>query len=251
MKHTLKYCQRMLRDHTIIAYFFNARGDSFEKTFLGMLRSLVWQLLEEEPTTRKQFMVMHNEKRRKHGKVEWTDSELSELLLSQALDPRSNPLVLLVDALDECSDDHVRQTVEFLEELSTRATDAGKELSICLSSRHYPHISMAIFRDLVLEDANEHRNDISKYIKARLRTQDQRIVNTMLRKASGIFSMYPISLLSTFSMYRDPKSRAPRRARHLIVQTHAWPRYSKATGLFIAHASSPVFGTTILKIGHT
>src|SRR4051794_20454613 len=48
MKHTLAYCTRTLRQHTIIAHFFNARGDDFEKTPLGMLRSLVYQLIEQE-----------------------------------------------------------------------------------------------------------------------------------------------------------------------------------------------------------
>jgi len=49
MKYTLQHRQEFFEDHIIAAYFFNARGDNLEKTITGMLRSLIYQLLDQDP----------------------------------------------------------------------------------------------------------------------------------------------------------------------------------------------------------
>ncbi|KAK0645976.1 hypothetical protein B0T16DRAFT_150579 [Cercophora newfieldiana] len=211
MRHILNYCQNTLRDHTIITHFFNARGDILEKTFLGMLRSLTWQLLDEEPATRKQFISAYDKKQRAHGDLDWRDSELSKLLTSQLLYTPSKPLILLIDALDECSDETVRHVVDFLEQLSIGAVTTHKQINICLSSRHYPHISMTIFREMVLEDAHEHGNDISKYIQAKLRTKNQEVIDTMLAKASGIFMWVVLVITMLNRAYDKGKTEALQR----------------------------------------
>ena len=49
IKHALIYCQKSFSNHSIGAYFFNARGDPLEKSPYGMFRSLLYQLLEQNP----------------------------------------------------------------------------------------------------------------------------------------------------------------------------------------------------------
>jgi len=144
MKHILRFCQSIFKDHIIAAFFFNARGESFEKTPLGMLCSLLYQLLGRQPSIYERFLPIFRDKRRKHraGEWEWRESELKEFILSEIQRPQINPLILLVDALDECNESDVRNVVRFLEELSTKAIGAKSSLNICLSSCHYPHIKM-------------------------------------------------------------------------------------------------------------
>lgn len=50
MKHILIYCHidDFLRGYLCVAYFFNARGEALENTPLGMLLSIVYQLLKNE-----------------------------------------------------------------------------------------------------------------------------------------------------------------------------------------------------------
>jgi hypothetical protein len=62
MKHTLYHCRSMRPSHIIAAYFFNARGDPLEKTPLGMLRSLVLQLLGKEPSIYERFILTFGNK---------------------------------------------------------------------------------------------------------------------------------------------------------------------------------------------
>jgi hypothetical protein len=112
------------------------------------------------------------------GECPWQESELKNFLLSEIQDLQPKPLLLLVDALDECSDAHVREVVEFLENLSVRATRAKTALNICLSSRHFPCISMsrmAECKELVLEATEKHKRDIDVYTHDKLRRKDSEI----------------------------------------------------------------------------
>jgi len=143
MKHALLHCKEILKDHVIAAYFFNARGDKLEKTPQGLFRSLVYQLVDQDTLLRKHFRPMFLDKEKKHGKVwEWQIGELKSFLLSEMKKHQPRPLLLLVDALDECNEPDVREVVSFLELLSVNAINANTCLNIGLSSRHYPHISV-------------------------------------------------------------------------------------------------------------
>ncbi|KAL7946934.1 ankyrin repeat-containing domain protein [Trichoderma barbatum] len=173
MKHTLKHS----------AHFFNARGDSFEQTPLGMLRSLVYQLLKKEPSTYRRFIPLFRDKREKHREWEWQEPELKDFLFSE-IQHCPKPLLLLIDALDECSESHVRNLVKFLENLSLNATMA---LNICLSSRHYPNISMAKHLVVILESTSQHDEDIIKYADHELTKTDEEIKREVIKKASGVF----------------------------------------------------------------
>ncbi|OIW26740.1 hypothetical protein CONLIGDRAFT_562213, partial [Coniochaeta ligniaria NRRL 30616] len=188
MKHILEHCQHNLEGYTVVSHFFNARGDPSEKTALGMLRSLIYQLITETAIYER-FIHLFREKQQKHGprEWEWRDSELKRFLRDEIKCRQSEPHVLLIDALDECSPAHVRDVVGFLEDLSIESTRAEGSLNICLSSRHYPHISMATHQELVVEKMAEHNKDISRYIRDKLTKRNAEIEHSMLEKASGIF----------------------------------------------------------------
>ncbi|KAH8897248.1 hypothetical protein GQ53DRAFT_887515 [Thozetella sp. PMI_491] len=108
-----------------------------------MLRSIVYQLTKDATLCR-HFVPIFREKRRIHegGDWEWQRSELKNFVLSVVKQPRSRPLLLLVDALDECDEQDVRDVVGFLESLSIAAVRVGVTLRIYLSSRHFPYVSI-------------------------------------------------------------------------------------------------------------
>lgn len=184
MKHALQHCEEKLFEKSIVAaHFFNARGDSFEQTPIGMLRSLLYQLIRKESSTYERFIPLFREKQEKHREWAWREQELKDFLLSET-QYCPKPLVLFVDALDECSELHVRSLVRFLEDLSVKAKVT---LNICLSSRHYPTISMEKYLELVVETTSEHNKDIIKYAGDKLRKIDEQIKREVLKKASGVF----------------------------------------------------------------
>ncbi|KAF3937074.1 hypothetical protein ABW19_dt0204540 [Dactylella cylindrospora] len=214
MKHTFIHCTstKILDDSIIAAYFFNARGDSLEKTPFGMLRSLVHQLLEQEPYLYERFVPVFRRKQSKYGakRWEWCEAELKKFLLVEIPNYENRPLILLVDALDECRESDVRHVVAFLEELSIAAIGTGAKVSICLSSRHYPPIDMMKRLALVLEDMGGHDDDIEKYVSAKLARGDQDVQKSILAKASGIFMWVVLIVAMLNKAYDEGNIRAMR-----------------------------------------
>ncbi|KAG7293969.1 hypothetical protein NEMBOFW57_004030 [Staphylotrichum longicolle] len=118
-------------DHLIVAYFFNARGGILEKTPLGMLRSIVYQLLDKDATLYEHFRPIYEKQSMcMEGEWVWRQAQLEDFIRSIIKKWRSKRLLLLVDALDECDDRGVRDVVGFLECLSIDAVQAGVTLRI-------------------------------------------------------------------------------------------------------------------------
>ena len=176
----------------VIAYFFNARAsDLLEKSSLGMYRSLVHQLLKALPYLKDRF-VKHFLVKEKQGAVdEWTIPELQDFLVHIAENLGKQPLTAFIDALDEGEEDDVRQMVAFLEELGRVSIQNRASFNICLSSRHYPHISIKKGISLIVEDQPGHDYDITTFVSNQLKgdegSQMEELRNKLCRKASGVF----------------------------------------------------------------
>jgi hypothetical protein len=138
---------------------------------LFALRAVLSKRLSGGPYSRRHISVMFSfipmflDKQQKHGK-EWEGKigELKNFLLSEMKKLQPKPLLLLIDALDECNELEVRQVVLFLELLSINAISAKIPLNICLSSRHYPNIGMEKTLELIVEEQWEHDQNIVKYV---------------------------------------------------------------------------------------
>ncbi|KAF2193858.1 ankyrin [Zopfia rhizophila CBS 207.26] len=189
MKHTLEHCKNAFPDDLIIAYFFNARGSTLEKSPLGMLRSIAYQLVKKDVTLFDQFLVTFRDKHiTSQGREwEWQPRELKAFITSIIKRWKSKPLLLLVDALDECNEADMQDVVDFLESLSIDANKLGTTLRICLSRRHHPPLRIAKSLELIVEDNEDHREDIATYIRAKLAKRDAEIEAEIEKKADGIF----------------------------------------------------------------
>jgi len=215
MKHALHHYEDIFATHLIAAYFFHARGDMLEKTPLGMLRSIVFQLVDKDDTLYKHFLPIFREKRYSDGgsnengngnrrwQWQWQQPQLEDFLVSVVKRRRTQrPLLLLVDALDECTDGDVREVVEFLELLSIHAVAAGTTLRICLSSRHYPHVSIKSNLELTVDGTAGHCQDIATYVGKRLRVCDNEIKAEVQKRAGGIF-MWVAIVISLLNKAKD------------------------------------------------
>lgn len=191
MKYTLKQSRETyFKDHIIAAYFFNARGTDLEKTPIGMLRSLVYQLIDQDRGSCERFLVLFRDKLKKHkqGQWEWGRGELQEYISAEAGNKsHKKPIIFLIDALDECGEREVQRVVSFLESLGADAVQSDVKLRICLSSRHYPTVSMRKYIELIVEEMQEHDDDIKLYIQDRLMERTPAVEDQILSKARGIF----------------------------------------------------------------
>jgi ankyrin repeat protein/nucleoside phosphorylase len=188
MKFTLTHLEDIMpKESIIISFFFNARGEDLEKTIIGMYRSLLFQLLQKLPKLRGILDSF-----RLPAVAEQWDIETLKRIFSYAIESLGQQqLLCLVDALDECPEDQIRDMVEFFESLSHITFSNQTRFHVCFSSRHFPHISIKTGLQLILENQDGHSNDITSYISTELKAgkskQVQEIKAQILEKSSGIF----------------------------------------------------------------
>ncbi|KAH7040875.1 LOW QUALITY PROTEIN: uncharacterized protein B0I36DRAFT_371329 [Microdochium trichocladiopsis] len=159
--------KRKQKDATVISFFFNARGDTLEKSIAGMYRSILWQSVLGDPEI-------------DPAKYELACPDLDSLknLLTSALGNR--PLLCFIDALDECNEEDARDIVDYFESLVETAQEEGIKLRVAFSSRPYPYIH--------IEEKNEagHAQDLAQYVKKCLKPRAE-LEGRILEKASGVF----------------------------------------------------------------
>ncbi|CAH0021694.1 unnamed protein product [Clonostachys rhizophaga] len=83
----------------------------------------------------------------------------------------SKRIILYIDALDECDSMYVREQAYFWRETTVKARKRGTQLSVCLSSRHFPNISLVGCPEIIME-GNNHQ-DIHQYIEDRFGLVDR------------------------------------------------------------------------------
>jgi ankyrin repeat protein len=183
--------RKRMKNHLVLSFFFNARGEELEKSTLGVYRSLLIQLLECRPSLRSVFDSLGLSKSDISLDYPWTVESLEALLLQAIRGLGTLPVVCFIDALDECEEELVRDMVQFLEQISDVAISEGIRFQVCFSSRHYPHITISHGLELVLEGQEGHTQDIANYIKTELKAGNSIIADKirakLQKKASGIF----------------------------------------------------------------
>ncbi|KAI1178902.1 hypothetical protein F4777DRAFT_586415 [Nemania sp. FL0916] len=164
----------------LLSFFFNARGHDLEKTTTGLYRSLLLQLLEARSNLQDVL-----------GKIRirqpWTIDSLKALLDKAMKGLEDTPLVILVDALDECEESQIQDMLSFFD--NSKFSEAG--FRICFASRHYPRITLGTAVDIVLEEQIGHSEDIKRYLNSALKIKKGRLAADIRRdvreKATGVF----------------------------------------------------------------
>jgi ankyrin repeat protein len=188
MKYACVHSRSELHGEIVISYFFNARGAELEKSMDGMFRSLLYQTLERLPDSDTVFEVLQS-----HGhKLRTVNLEILKDIFKLVVESLGEQrLTCFIDALDETNDEDVQDMVTFFENLGQSAALANVKFHVCLSSRHYPHISIKRCQNLVLEDRDEHHANIDTYIKRELTIGHSKLAEEIRgeisRRASGIF----------------------------------------------------------------
>lgn len=191
MKFLFSHAKKTMRGSIVLSFFFNARGETLEKTTTGLYRALVLQLLEKAPQTWTAFEDDDDLEARLNliRQSGWEDEVLRQTFVRCLQKLENKRVVCFVDALDECSEAAVRDMISLFEEIGEM--DSTAEFRVCFSSRHYPEISIRTGLQLVLEEEAQHIDDITLYIDANLKIDNhpqlEDIRAELLRKASGIF----------------------------------------------------------------
>jgi hypothetical protein len=189
MKFAFNNAEKTRCEHQIVvSFFFHARGAPIEKSLSGMYRALLYQILTKVPRLRsllcKNQMLSAQSQNWSLGVLRSISQDVVENLAMERL-------VCYVDALDECSEDDVEEMVSFFEDLGEFSVSNGTNFRVCFASRHYPHITIERSENIVLEDQDGHKGDISSYIKKKLNFSNGALKGDMSKqiedRASGVF----------------------------------------------------------------
>ncbi|KXS99857.1 hypothetical protein AC578_4468 [Pseudocercospora eumusae] len=183
-------------DILVASFFFHRRGDSLQRTTLGLFRSLLHQILLQDRELLSEFMSVTRFQQRcdNEGEVgvkwDWTASGLRENLNQCVLKYAEKRLILLyVDALDESGEATARDLMDYFHELRSDSTSG--HLSICISCRPYPDVVWDWDHCVVVESGNA--GDITTFLRAKLKVNStdqsalEQIRDDIAKRASGVF----------------------------------------------------------------
>ncbi|KAI9764880.1 MAG: hypothetical protein M1839_005696 [Geoglossum umbratile] len=154
-----------------ISFFFHGQGAEVQTTSLGLLRSLLFQLLEQFPKALASIVETFKRRCQTMGKPEdkwrWHVHELESILKgSLPLVLEESGIRIFIDALDECGEKMAKEIIRIIQHLlNLPATRYA--LNICLSCRHYPIITPDNCFEILVE--HENQEDIGSYIKEELK----------------------------------------------------------------------------------
>ncbi|KAF4442949.1 hypothetical protein F53441_11593 [Fusarium austroafricanum] len=189
MKFLLSNARSKMKSKIVIFFFFNARGQDLERSTIGMYRSLLQQLLLK--IQRPQSLLDSELLSRISETHEWGTEALRTLFEEVVQSLKSTPLVVFIDALDECNVDEIRYRISSFKSLGDSTVSAGIEYHVCFASRHYPHVTMPRKVDLVLEGHEGHEQDIASYLDSELAIGNSKLADDirseLQEKASGVF----------------------------------------------------------------
>lgn len=187
MKCILEHLQYDEPGCTVISFFFNARGGRLEKSTEGCYRSLLHQMLEHIPTLRNSLRIPSVPPEDQAWEIAVVRDKLREAVLHL----RHESLIMIIDALDECKLEEVRDMVDFLCSLTASTRLQTPKFNICLASRHYPNITIRSCESLVVENENAHSEDVHEYVHNNLHiepgTRRQSLVDKVMQKSQGVF----------------------------------------------------------------
>ncbi|KAL8372110.1 hypothetical protein RB595_001754 [Gaeumannomyces hyphopodioides] len=157
----------------LLSFFFHNRGAEEEKTVRGLYRTFLRQIIKVKrlhPSLPHLLEETHVELTGDEDEEFQWSAPLLQTLLFGAITRlfHGESLICFIDALDECADEQARELVSTLQKARRLASASGVKLLVCISSRHFPHISVERRYLLVLERIDYHYQDIARYIGTEL-----------------------------------------------------------------------------------
>lgn len=197
MKFAVDMMRHRKTGELVVSFFIHGRGVSLQRTPLGMLRALLNSLLMSFPTYLTEITETFQDKQQRYGSYEqkhgwrWNEKELEALLFRiLTKGTKDQPVVVFVDALDECGEEHAKSLLGSFKRLMEVAEREGSLVKICFSSRHFPILGHDTMLRVNVERKND--RDIRVVVEDRLRelqpdARRHQIENEVLLKAHGGF----------------------------------------------------------------
>jgi len=218
MRHAVAMIERQKRQANLViaSFFFHGRGSLIQKSPLGLFKSLLHQILQQIPELLLLFSSLFKKRREieaQFGTVwDWKERDLQDFFKYDVADSaRIRPIILYIDALDECGEQNAIKLVDYFGTITSRSSVLDASLSICFSCRHYPLVSSDLGLQVCVED--ETNEDIQSYIQNMMWTHigDNSLAdearNEIVTKSYGNFQWVVLIVPRVLHMYKRGRDR--------------------------------------------
>lgn len=214
MKHVYERRQRYQdgskEDHVDAHFFFSQGGSSMQKSFDGLLRSILHQILSQSDDMA-DVVIQAGPLPSDEGNIVWTTTELQKVFF-EVVRQRTRPtrIMLFLDALDEC-DDNTEALARFILSAVEESTKSMSRMKICFTSRpwdvfndHFEHVSGFKMEQKTLTDimnyaeARAHGNrkaaEMLNSSEHAIRKAARGFLLRVVHRAEGLFLWVPLVL---------------------------------------------------------
>lgn len=183
--------------HYIAAFYFDKNGPQLQQTFIGMLRTLLYQLLRCRPDFVQRIAARYDLRtflREDPPLSSWTEPQwqalFSKVIEEDQSRPTSSPrTTIFINAVNECS---AANAVTELDQFFRKLARRSRNFKVCLSTTHLGSLGICQGPAIEVETAN--REAIRSYVdeKLEIRTREDRlelqpISRKIEAKSCGIF----------------------------------------------------------------
>ena len=198
----MKYASEAERDRGSLvcaSFFFYGGGTLIQKNPLGLLRSLLHQIVQQVPSLLLELTHIFKRRRETDGtygeKWNWHEMELQEFFESAVVEAaKTEAIRIYVDALDESGEQAATSLVTFFQGLA-------ESLSICFSCRHYPLIALEYGLEICVE--NENTQDIQTFVNHELNKEHyESIRDQIIWKSAGNFQWVKLVAVLVLNLAR-------------------------------------------------
>ncbi|KAK2595146.1 hypothetical protein QQS21_007106 [Conoideocrella luteorostrata] len=177
----------------ILSFFFHGRGTELQRSPLGLFRSLLFQLKEVNGALSEAVDTFQYRCKNigKPGKAwQWHLRDVQDFFKSSLMKAlQTQPICLLIDALDECGKESAIRLIEVFKLLLEGLPSELKEFHICITCRHYPILSPTDMFEITMD--RENANDISAFVQEKFSSDWRQIPpaipDLITTRANGIF----------------------------------------------------------------
>lgn len=174
----------------LLSFWFWEAGQQLERSLIGCVRSLIWQLLQDERSKHPTLQAIGS-----FANATWTKSRLETCLLAALKRTTHLPLLVFLDGIDEAGP----EADALLNLFETLAEDVP-ELKLCISSRpeqifvdalsSYPKLRMQYLNEVDINAIIREELLNSPKISRMVRSPDQsdllRLRDSIMRRAQGV-----------------------------------------------------------------
>lgn len=210
LKHILETAEREPKQKSISAsFFFHGRGAPIQRNVLGLFRSLLHQILQQNRALLSDLTSLYNKKIKTEGQygIDWTwnENQLQSFFKSNVVHmARTHQTRVYIDALDECGQDIALELVEFFRWFAV-------PISICFSCRHYPFVALEGGNEICVEDENEQdiHNYVQDKIKAHIQSTDiaEAVQIEVVSRSNGNFQWVVLVMPRVLKLFKSRQSK--------------------------------------------